>query len=227
MFFRIFLKGMGKYHFDYIIATVIPVTWYMFNKMWHPKVITHSRCRGWCGGADRLGKVFFPCRLGLSHWLASRLYEAPVGPLGAGWMMARGVDTASLALMRRGDLVGMMEGCWTRAQSGDCLSVQPVPLGFYPWVGISKENAWPLTFSPTFVLTLCLSLPLSLSLSLSLSLIRSHSLFLFYTFFHLLFPHSLSVINHACYTQSILSLHVAPCSSSPMHCHPFCPIHQT
>lgn len=72
--------------------------------------------------------------------------------------MGRGVDTASLALMRRGDLVGMTEGCWTRAQSGDCLSVQPVPLGFYPWVGISKEYAWPLTFSPTFVLTLSLSL---------------------------------------------------------------------
>lgn len=48
-----------RYHFDYIIATTISVTWYTFNKMWHPKVITYSHCRGCCGGADRLGKAFF------------------------------------------------------------------------------------------------------------------------------------------------------------------------
>lgn len=152
-FARQILWGKGRYHFDYIIVTTISVTWYTFNEMWHLKVITHSHCRGCCGGADRLGRAFF-LPFGSEPLVGKQtFYEAPVGPLGAGWMMGRGVDTASLALMRWGDLVGMTEGSWTRAQSGDCLSVQPVPLGFYPWVGISKEYAWPLTFSPTFVLT--------------------------------------------------------------------------
>ncbi len=72
--------------------------------------------------------------LGLSHtvgWglevgglLARWGCEAPVGPLEAGWLMGRGGGHSQSGLGKEERLVGMAEGCWTLAQSGDCLSVQ-------------------------------------------------------------------------------------------------------
>lgn len=90
--------------------------------LWSNQSLTLQRLLWWGGSiwawAIQLGGG---CREGL---LARCGCEAPVGPLEVGWLMGRGGDIASLAWANEKRLVGMAEGCWTLAQSGDCLSVQ-------------------------------------------------------------------------------------------------------